>query len=692
MKGCERLSIKRWQLSENNKSIVESLMKNSEGSEISGFSYITASLLCARGINTCEEALKFISASYEYGDPFLYKDMKKAADIIKKAIEDNQKIAVYGDYDADGITATALLYSHLKYMGANVIYYIPLREGEGYGLHEQALNSLKEQGVKLVVTVDNGISAVSEVAYASSIGLDIIITDHHLPSDTLPQALAVVDPYQSDCQGQYKTLAGVGVAFKLACALCDGDHSYALAHYADLTALGTLADVMPLTGENRMLVKAGQELMVSNARIGIKEMLKASKTSDAAIEASMLSYSVIPRINAAGRIGTPYTALELLITNDGETAKTLAEQLNELNRERQSIEQTIIREADEILEKNPQMLYDRVLVLAHDNWHVGIIGIVASRILEKYGRPVIMVSIDGEDAKGSSRSFSGFSIHDALKSCSKHLEYFGGHKLAAGLKIKTENIDAFRKSINEYASGEFDEMPVPSINIDLILECGDISIKTQGELSRLEPFGTSNNIPVFMSQNLKIKSLSPVGQGKHLKIFLNKNEDIVNAIKFNLPIEEFSFKEGELVDIVFTLDKSFFKGQTYLSVIIKDIRASGLDGQKLIHEYFIYNELMRTGKANSGLLEITVPTRDDIALVYRFLRNAKVFKHDFETLYYRIGQNSISYCKMRLAIDVLLELKLIDIQKKGDNILIKVLDSAQKTTLEHSAILSALKA
>jgi len=678
------LSFRKWVIHKSDENTIKQIMDEN------GVSSTVASLLSARGITEKSAVRKFLDCSSGYSDPFSFADMQKAVDRIKLAVESNEKIAVYGDYDADGITATALLYSYLTEIGGNVIYYIPLREGEGYGLHKESLLSLYEQQVSLIITVDNGISAINEIEYANSMGLEVIITDHHLPSGELPSAYAVIDPHRNDCESPFKGLSGVGVAFKLVCALSENTEQ-TLEKYSDLVALGTLADVMPLVDENRLIVKNGLQKIGCSNRPGITALKESAGINEKVLSLSSVSFTLIPRINASGRIGTPYSALKLLLTDDKCEAEQLAGEISSLNRERQETEQHILQDVEEILEKNPSYLNNRILVLENENWHIGIIGIVASRIVEKYGKPVIMISSDGEQGKGSARSFSAFSMHDALKACSGHLLYFGGHRLAAGLKINKSEIDNFRQAINKYALNNYETPPLPELNIDLAADTRSITTDTYYDLSCLEPFGNSNNVPVFILCKASISSVTPVSQGRHVKLTLTKNHKTVSAIKFNTRPENFPYQRDEVVDIVFSLDISQYNGEILLSVIVKDIRFTGVDDTKLIHESSLYDRIKLNLDIKTDELPFTVPTREDIVNVYKYIRNSGGFNYDSQTLYCRIGQNNISYCRMMLAIDILLELNLIKQSKTGDTTSLRIVDSANKTELEKSRLFQKLQ-
>ena len=415
---------------------------------------LLAGILAARGITDPTEALTLLAGEEELSDPMLLTDMDKACARILEAIDKEQTIVVYGDYDVDGVTATALLYQHLKGMGASVKCMLPSREGDGYGLSKNAIQSIHDKGCQLIVTVDNGISALEEAEFAASLGVDLIVTDHHLPHDALPKAVAVVDPRRADDHSPFKGLCGAGVAFKL-CAALDGCPPEEMLDYCgDLAAVGTVADVMPLTGENRTLVKAGLKLLQQTDRPGISALLEEVGLEGKPITAENVSYAIAPRINAAGRMDNAVTALQLVLCEDEERAAELAHKLNEINVARQETEQEIVKAAQEQLDAEPAILEDRVILIWGRDWHPGVIGIVASRLVEKTGRPVIVVSVDEHgEGKGSGRSVQGFNLHECIASCEDILLRFGGHAMAAGLSVREENLPELRRRLNEWARG-----------------------------------------------------------------------------------------------------------------------------------------------------------------------------------------------------------------------------------------------
>ena len=472
---------------------------------------LLAGVLTARGITDPTEALTLLAGEEELSDPSLLTDMDKACERIWRAIDEGETIVVFGDYDVDGVTATALLYQHLKGMGATVKCMLPSREGDGYGLSRNAIRSIHDKGCKLIVTVDNGISAVEEADYAAELGIDLIITDHHLPPETLPKAIAVVDPRREDDTSPFKGLCGAGVAFKL-CAALDGCPPEEMLDYCgDLAAVGTVADVMPLTGENRTLVKAGLRQLQNTDRPGLEALLEEVGLAGKPVTAENVSYAIAPRINAAGRMDNAVTALQLVMCEDPDRAAELAHKLNEINTKRQETELQIFKAAQELLEQEPERLEDRVMLLWGRDWHPGVIGIVASRLVERTGRPVIVVTIDEHgECKGSGRSVQGFNLHACIGACADLLIRYGGHAMAAGLSVREENLPALRRRLNDWAARECPVLHTTPLECDLPIHLDRVTVESVRKLDQLAPYGAENPTPVFLLQNAVLDGVYPV--------------------------------------------------------------------------------------------------------------------------------------------------------------------------------------
>ena len=535
-----------------------------------GFPPLLSAVLSLRGITTAEQAHAFLSdSSSVLYDPFLMEGMDRAVERVRLALQRGEKIAVYGDYDVDGITSSCLLWDYLTAKGAECLLYIPDRYEEGYGLNCEALDKFREAGVTLVITVDCGITAVEEADYARSLGIDMVITDHHeCKGCSLPKAVAVVDPRQDKNRYPNADLAGVGVAFKLVCA-CEKDEQAMLERYADLVAIGTISDVMPLIGENRSLVRLGLEKLKNSPRPGLEAMMQEAGLDPRQITATSIGYILAPRLNAAGRLDKATRAADLVRTVNKEEAKTIASFLCALNRRRQEIENEIWKEAVAMLGHREA---DAPIVLASPSWDQGVIGIAASRLADYYAVPTIMICLNGETGKGSCRSYGGFNLYEALSACSEYLLSFGGHALAAGLNIEKDRIDDFRRALTEYYRNH---MPASQCEVDCDLLIADpalLSVENVRSLDLLEPYGNGNSKPILCILGLKVISFSNVGNGKHLKMRLSFGESLFDAIFFSHTAKEFGLHEGDLVDVAFSPQINDFRGITSVQFIVSALR------------------------------------------------------------------------------------------------------------------------
>ncbi|WP_052045082.1 single-stranded-DNA-specific exonuclease RecJ [Caloranaerobacter azorensis] len=561
-----------------------------------GISSITAKVLINRGIKTVEECKNFINVSLEnLYNPFLLKDMDVAVERIINAIQKNEQIWIYGDYDVDGITSTTILKLYLQKIGCNVNYYIPDRMTEGYGVNKDAIDYIVNKGGQLIITVDCGITAIDEVKYCKEKGIEIIITDHHLCKEEIPNALAVINPNRKDSDYPFKKLAGVGVAFKLIQAISNKlNIEIPIREILPIVAIGTVADVVSLTGENRILVKEGLALINQTENVGVKALLEVTGLKDKEITVGHVGFVIGPRINAAGRLGSAKTGVELLTSKSKEKALSLAVELDRINRERQEIEMQILKEAEEIIKNDSRYEKEKVLVIAKENWHHGVIGIVASRICEKYFKPCILIAIEGNQGRGSARSIPTFDIYEGLSRVSEFFNKFGGHKQAAGLSINTEKIEDFRKGINEIAEELLmEEDMIDEIKVDDVLKIKDIDYKIIDELKLLKPYGIGNPSPLFISKDVKLINIKAVGsEGKHLKFSIEDEGNVVDCIGFNLGYKVQYIKEGDRVDIVFLPDVNIYMNETKIQLNIKDIFIRNKISNDIEEKYyldFIYN-------------------------------------------------------------------------------------------------------
>jgi single-stranded-DNA-specific exonuclease len=544
----------------------------SKGANVSPF---LAKILLSRGMKDIDKIKEFINPSlYKLNDPFLLKDMKKAVVRIKQAIEANERIVIYGDYDVDGITSTSVMINFLSGICSNVDYYIPDRIDEGYGLSMGAIDKINQAGTALIITVDCGITAVDEVRHIKELGMDVIITDHHECKEVLPEAFAIVSPCRPDSEYPFNELAGVGVVYKLVCAMCMelglGELHY---NYLDLVALGTVADVVPLVGENRIIVKHGLRSLEKTNNTGLQVMLECCNLKDKQITSWGIGFLIAPRINAAGRVGNAGRAVELLTTSDRSTALEIATQLNEENKYRQETELEIFHEAIAKIEQDIDLEKEKVLVVAGEGWHHGVIGIVASKIVEKYYRPCILISHEDGMGKGSGRSIEGLDLFKALNYCGGLLDKFGGHELAAGLSLSMENFAAFRESINIYADEIINEEDLyPKVRIDALLDTDDINIANIRELDVLAPFGAGNPGPVFEFDGLKICDIKTLSEGKHLKTLMGNKELHVEAIGFGMGSMAQNYNRNDLVDVAGALEINTWNSIDKVQLNLRDIK------------------------------------------------------------------------------------------------------------------------
>lgn len=511
-------------------------------------------------------------------NPNLMLDMDNAVERILQAINNKEKTVIYGDYDVDGITATALMYEFLSSQGADVSYYIPDRKDEGYGINIMAVNKLFKQGVKLLITVDCGITAIGEVEFASLQGMDVIITDHHTCKDRLPAAAkAIINPKRPDCDYPFDGLAGVGVAFKLVLALAIAlglNTNETFRRYIDLATIGTIADVVPLLNENRIMVDKGLKILQKPFRPGLRAIIDVAGAANRPMNASTIAFSIAPRLNAAGRLGSAKTAVELLLTHDEDEAWKIARELDAENKERQETERKIYDDALELIAADPNFSKKKVIVLAKEGWHQGVIGIVASRINDLYYKPCILISHHNGIGKGSGRSIAGFNLFDALSACEKYLTDFGGHSVAAGLNLNMSDLDAFEKAINKYADETLTENDmIPSIEIDCPVNARFVTLENAELISRLEPFGMDNDRPVFSLSNADVEYVNAVGvDEKHLKLRIHKNGLYINCIGFSMGEWSKKLRQGSVIDIAFQMDINHFQGVDSVQLLLKDIK------------------------------------------------------------------------------------------------------------------------
>lgn len=656
-----------------------------------GVPFFLAMLMNIRGLDDAAHLREFLGEGEPLSDPFLLKDMDKAAARITRAVDNMEKIAVYGDYDADGVTSTAMLYSYLETRGADVIFYIPQREGEGYGMNMGAVEYLKEQGVSLIVTVDNGISSVQEVARANELGIDVVVTDHHRPQAILPDAVAVVDAYRPDDTSPYKHFSGVGIAFKLLMALEDGagDVEDLLEAYSDLAAIGTIGDIVPLTGENRTLIRAGLERLSQSDRPGVQALLENAGIAGKALTSTNVAFTLVPRINATGRMGAPERAVRLLISGYEEEAEVLSEEICADNEERRRVEAEIAEASFADIEAKGYMK-DRVVVVDGENWHHGVIGIVASRVTERCGKPCMIISRGETEAKGSGRSIEGFSLFEAICACGDLLIKFGGHPMAAGITLKPENIEAFRKRINRYAAEHFPQMPTQTVTLDCKLNPAALSVSMAQSLTQLEPFGNGNPQPVFGLFNMELSNVTPVGGGGHLRLTLEKNGAVITAMRFNTKPEELPYHIGDKIDLAVQLEAREFRGQPSLTVIVRDMKFAAFNTEKNIASLASFEKWQRGEVLSAEDKNRLYPDRACLAAIYRALRTVNGKETDQVRFVSQFGKD-MTLGLFKTALLVFEERGLVHSEIADDTFTATLIETSGKTDITRSPVLLALQ-
>lgn len=696
-----------------------------------GVGNIIATLLYNRGYQDPESARSFIRMENEIlRNPFAMQDMMKGVERIKKALDNNEKIAVYGDYDVDGVTSVCTLYLYLKSRGANVEYYIPNRTGEGYGVSVSAIDTFAESGTTLIITVDTGITANNEVAYAKTKGIDFLITDHHECRSDLPEAVAVINPHRPDCQYPFKEFAGVGVVFKLICAYEEyvtGDTRMnatlrIIKEYADLVAIGTIADVMPIKEENRIIVKYGLSMIENTSRVGLSALIDVSssrtdsrrsdrfeknrKSRKTKVTSSFIGFTLAPRINAAGRVRSATLAVQLFLSDNYNEAVRIAEQLCAANKERQAEENKIMQQAYEKIalldiDKNP------VIVLDADDWHHGVIGIVSSRITEKYSRPSILVSFEGNDedmdvlenvGKGSGRSIKGMNLVDALCYCSDHLVKFGGHELAAGLSVTRENLPLFVEKINEFARANLTEKDmIPVVEADCEIGFSDASIALADSLQLLEPYGVGNPVPQFVMRGVTVSEVNGVSDNKHTRFTFTDGRTSVSGMYFSNSPSSLGICNGDKVDILFNISINEWQDRKSVQLIIRDIKIA-ISGE---NQY--KNDRKRFEDIKSGAIftadENIFPERADFTAVYKLIQTSLhsgvdvlTHKEIINKLSGALYANDMSYIKLKFIIMVFREMNLVVIDEFADEeYRFKLHYTTTKKDLSKSSILRRLR-
>ncbi len=668
------MAIKKWVIRQADK---ERASQISEKFNIDPF---VAFLMVSRGIVDDIDVVNFMTDEFMLSSPFDMADMDEAVFTVSEAIENGDKICVYGDYDCDGVTSTTLLVDFLRSKGADVCYYIPSRETEGYGLNNSAIDEIARWGVNLIITVDNGISAFDEAEHIYELGMSLVVTDHHQLTDgKLPKAEAVVNPHREDNAMDFRDFCGVGVAFKFAVAMDEDNVEDIVERYIDLVAIGTIADVMPLKEENRAFVRRGLQKLNNNPRKSLAPLIKRNSNE---ITSQDIAFQICPRINAMGRMGDAKRAVEFLLCDDAAQAVSACNSLDEENANRQQVEQEIIEDVKKQIKKNPRLVASPVIVVAGKGYHHGVIGIVAAHILEKYGKPTFVIGIDENGiARGSARSVEGFNIFEALTACSDDMIQFGGHPLAAGITLKEDMIEKFSADINEFAIKNYPVMPQVELTLDFKLSPSYLNLDLVDSLSVLEPYGAGNSQAVFGIYKLRLLGVTPLSEGKHVRLDLQKKDTKIRVVKFSTPYDDFPYKPGDELNLAVKVSKNAYNGKMYLSVQAVDIRLSSLDEDKYFAEKSAYDLYRYTGKVDESLY----PTREDCAFVYKYLKKNNGYPYSLENLYLRL-QDNITYGKLMFALKAFSQGGLIN-YKKG----ITLNTVKEKVNLEETPILKALK-
>jgi single-stranded-DNA-specific exonuclease len=652
-----------------------------------------AVFLAGRRLQSDEEDLAAFFGVGEpaLANPFDFPDMERAAERIEAALAQGEKIAVYGDYDCDGITATALLISYLRTKTEQVRAYIPDRQNEGFGLSMCGVDALHEDGFTLIITVDNGIAACKEIEHANALGMTVVVTDHHEPGETLPAAYAIVNPKRHDCTLEYKHFAGVSVAFHLICALECCDAAELDDCYTDLVALGTIADIVPLTNANRTLVQAGLRRLNHAPRVGITALRRCAGLHGDEISSGNIAFQFAPRINAAGRVGNAEKALALLLATNAQEAEEHAVYLQSCNEERQTLERGIYKEVLRTLEENPARRYDRVVVAAGKNWHEGVLGIVAARLLETLGKPCILLCVKDGIAKGSGRSLPGFHLFDAITRSEALMTKYGGHECAAGLTMAAQFVDLFREEINAYAAKQ--EMPFAVQTIDATLNPAKISLPLVDALRLLEPFGAGNPQPVFALRGMFLLGAAPVSQGKHMRLHIQKAEVKLTAMCFGCTPQDFIFLPGDEIDLAVVPEENNYMGKRDVSLYVQNMKFSALPNEVILQAGRRVAQVLRRDALPPHEKRLLCPTRDDAASMYRILRQNAGKQLVPERFFLLLGNAFLqtadiyAYAKIWLALHVLCEARLAAESANGA---FSLAENPVKTDLQQTATMRFL--
>lgn len=622
------------------------------------FGELLGGLLTRRGIHTMAQAQEFFMCE-GLSDPYLLRDMDKAVELIRAAVDEGRKITVYGDYDCDGVTSTVMLCSYLEAIGAEVDWYIPSR-AEGYGMNLPSLERLVAEGTQLVITVDNGISAIQEAQFLREQGIELVITDHHQPLEELPVCGACVNPHRADDNSPFKELCGAGVALKLLCAL-EEDEGFVLEQYSDLAAIGTVGDVMPLRGENRFIVRRGLDSICNRQNLGVDRLLRAAGVNGE-ITATTLAFSVCPRINAAGRVADAQRVVRLLMTDSAEEASRLAEEVNSLNDQRRGMESEILSQVQAALEADPSIAAQRIMIVSGEGWNHGVVGLVCSRLLEKYGKPVFAISMENGVGRGSARSIDGFPVHKMLAHCGDLLIKYGGHPKAGGFSLEAGNIEAFRQRAYEYCASFYPKMPVYSVEVDMVVQPRLLTVENVELLGKLEPFGEGNRQPLFMFRDCVVCSKRSVKDGKFVGLDVECGGVKLSGVSFRYTYAGFFPKVGERIDLLATVDINEYNGVRSVSLKVVDVRPAGFAEDRFFAAQRVYEEVSRGEGCDKRLAPRIIPDRPAMVKIYDLLRtHGAVMTAEDMAVY----GGDINYCMLRIALDALQQAGMLEVSESG---------------------------
>lgn len=648
------------------------------------FGELLGGVMLSRGITSLDRAREFFGCS-SLSDPLLIKDMEAAVEVIRGALDEGKKITVFGDYDCDGITSTAMLYGYLNAMGAEADYYIPDRS-EGYGMNLEALKRILDSGTELIITVDNGISAVEEAKYIAERGAQLVITDHHQPPQELPVCEACVDPHRADDNSPFKELCGAGVVLKLLCAL-EEDEDFVLEQYADLAAVGTVADVMPLIGENRFIVRRGLENIHSSQNQGLDKLIRSAGIDPARVDSTSIAFSIAPRINAVGRIARADRAVELLLTESPEQAGLISEELALCNSQRTAEETRIMEEAAQQIEQRPELLRERVLVVSGEGWKHGVIGLVCAKLLNKYGKPVLVISVENGEARGSARGIDGFSIYKLLEGCSRVLTKFGGHPKAGGFSLRPEDVETFRQMVYAYCRECYPKMPEYSVSADMEITGDCLTVEQVTELMKLEPCGEGNRKPVFLLRNCTVQSKRALKEGKFTSMELRTGGTVLKAISFAMPFAKCFADIGSSVDVLATVELNEFRGNTSAELRIIEMRPAGFREDRFFAALRTYEEISRGEGCDKRLAPRVIPDRPALMSVYDLIRAHGGSMSAEEMCVY--GGGDLNYCMLRIALDAFSEAGMAQVSADGGSVTLIPVNT--KTDLMATGVISRLR-